>query len=127
MRGLGNGIAHVSYEGGGLFLPARSPYDRQLLVELAVERVRTKGVVQILVDHRRWMLHPATDRPNQRCATCRCQTAAVWSRAAGDPETYCVRCAVLGSSRPPSEPTIKSPRTPLPKVVFTKKLGGCHA
>ena len=42
MFGLGQGIAHVSFAGGGFFVPARSSYDRQLLADHALARVRVK-------------------------------------------------------------------------------------
>ncbi len=100
MRGLSDGIAHVSYRGGGVFLPARNPYDRQMLLELAIERVRTKGLVQVLLDNRRWTLQRKQNQPSGRCATCGSTAGNVWSRAAGDAATYCVQCAVLGASQP---------------------------
>jgi hypothetical protein len=33
------GIAHVSFPGGSMVLPARTPYDRQMLLEHIVDRV----------------------------------------------------------------------------------------
>ena len=97
MRGVSNGIAHLSYPGGGLFLPARNAYDRQMVAELAVERVRTRGLVQILIDNKRWLVQWTDDRRNRRCAACGRTVGAVRIRAAGDRAMYCVQCAVFGA------------------------------
>lgn len=53
MQALSKGIVHISFAGGGLFLPARSPYDRQMLVEHVTDRVRCKGHLQVLTDDER--------------------------------------------------------------------------
>ncbi len=56
MIGMSKGIAHVSFPGGGFFLPARSTQDRQMLVQQVTDRLRTSGHVQVLVDDRRWLV-----------------------------------------------------------------------
>jgi len=47
---LANGIAHISYHGGGVFLPARTPYDRELMVDCVADLVPAKGVIQVIVE-----------------------------------------------------------------------------
>ena len=64
------GIARVSFLGGSMVLPARNPYDRQLLVEYLVDRARAKDRVQVLVGDLRWMVHPRQGAPVARCCAC---------------------------------------------------------
>jgi len=87
------GIAHVSFRGGGMFLPARSPYDRQTLIEHITDRVRAKGDVQVLLHGQRWMVHLHRGQPPAYC-TC-CGTAVHCAcHSTGNCETvYCVNCA----------------------------------
>ena len=82
---LANGVAHVSFKGGGLCLPARSPYDRQVLVEEVKAHARTNGVVQILVDNERWLVHAQRGRMRVQCARCGDGTdSACYSHEHGD-------------------------------------------
>jgi hypothetical protein len=64
------GIAHVSFPGGGMFVPARNPYDRQLLAEHVLSRARAKGQVQVLLDDQRWMVYHSPGRRNICCSRC---------------------------------------------------------
>ena len=49
-----NGIAQVSFPGGNMFLPARDPYDRQMLLEHIVAGAHAGRRVRLLVDDLRW-------------------------------------------------------------------------
>ena len=98
--GLAGGIAHVSFSGGGLFLPARDPYDRQTLIEYVVQRVHTKGRVQVLVDKHRWMVQAnALQQPGAPCVACGQATDAACYSATSDAAGYCLRCALGGPTR----------------------------
>ena len=100
---LAGGIAHVSFSGGGLFLPARDPYDRQSLIEHVAQRVRTKGRVQVLVDKHRWMVQAsAPQQQNAACAACGQAADAACYSATSNAAAYCLRCALGGPLR--SEP-----------------------
>jgi hypothetical protein len=92
MTALAKGIAHISFVGGGTFLPARNPYDRETLVEYVADRVHTRGHVQVLVDGQRWMVCPRNPSVSS-CATCRhsldCRCVATIDRGAA----YCLTCA----------------------------------
>jgi hypothetical protein len=93
MRGLSEGIAHLSFRGGGFFLPARSPYDRQLLVEHVATRVRITGQVQVLLGDQRWLVHAARGTLKASCAVCGYAVdSACYSSSAGD-AAHCVKCA----------------------------------
>ena len=96
MTGIANGIAHVSFPGGGTFVPARTPYDRQILIEHVVDRVRTKGHVQVLVDDQRWLVRLLRDPSTARCGSCAKGLNAVCYATAPDEMVYCVRCALTG-------------------------------
>lgn len=94
MSVLPKAIAHVSFPGGGMFLPARSPYDRQLLVEHIADRVRNKGHVQVLLDEQRWMVQLNRSTPWPVCSSCGDAVDSSCYRVAEDGVTYCLSCAL---------------------------------
>ena len=61
-----NDIAHLSFKGGGLILPAYTPYDRQLLVECVEATTKRHGNLQLEVDGRHWTIR----RSNGLLPTC---------------------------------------------------------
>jgi hypothetical protein len=97
-----NGIAHVSFMGGGMFLPARSAWDRQLLIENVLRYVARHGQVQILVDAHRWLVQPDRAVVAHRCGECGL-IAQPLCRGADGGGTYCIQCA-LGRDDPLSAP-----------------------
>ena len=96
---LARGIAHVSYPGGGVFLPARDPYDRQTLIEHVNQRVRAKGRVQVLIDSHRWMVQPNSLPLANACAVCGQTADTACYSAGGYGAPYCVACALGGATR----------------------------
>jgi hypothetical protein len=94
MNGLLDGIAHLSFLGGGTFLPARTPYDRQMLLEHVGDRVRSKGRVQLLIDGRRWIVCRNDSGFGARCVRCNALIGTACCSIAGDAAINCVRCAV---------------------------------
>jgi hypothetical protein len=88
---LPKGVAHVSYRGGGCFLPVRTAYGRELLVEYVVDLVRTKGLVQVLIDEGRWLAEAAMGRPAVDCVSCERPTQTRCDHDGAGP--YCVPCA----------------------------------
>lgn len=91
---IANGVAHVSFPGGGLFLPARTPYDREMLVEHVVERAQAKGRVQVLIDDRRWMVHLSRGDLAFRCARCGVFSDPACHCAAVGDDVFCAKCAL---------------------------------
>lgn len=92
MNPLADGVAHVSWRDGAMFLPAHSPYDRQVLVEHVADRLRSGSPVQVLLGGTRWMAHP----PQGRSAPCRCcgslrESTCHSSATHGEP--VCLVCA----------------------------------
>ena len=49
-----NDIAHLSFRGGGLFLPAHTPYERELLVECVEASTKRYGHLLLEVNGRHW-------------------------------------------------------------------------
>jgi len=98
---LARGIAHVSFPGGGIFLPARDLYDRETLIEHVNQRVRAKGRVQVLIDSHRWMVQPNSSLANP-CADCGQTADACCYSSGGYGAPHCVRCALGGAT--PVEP-----------------------
>lgn len=92
---LADGVAHLSFRGGGIFLPARNPYDRQILSEHAVQRARAHGRVQVLVDDERWTICLKLDPSVLRCGSCDSplELVCLGSRTPNTPR--CVRCALM--------------------------------
>ena len=87
------GIAHVSFSGGSVFLPARTPYDRQVLLEHIVDRARAKERVQVLLEKLRWMVHLRRGPATAYCSACgRLLNAACYSTAE-DGQAHCLGCA----------------------------------
>jgi hypothetical protein len=91
MQNLPSGIAHISFAGGSTFVPARSPYDRELLVENVLDRVRVKGRVQVLLSNERWLVCQA--RGGCQCAACGGGTDAPCYRTGAADSALCVSCA----------------------------------
>ena len=85
MRQIADGIAHVSFRGGGTFLPARTPYDRQILVEYVRAYLGANGQVQVLVEGQRWMVHLSRNSVMPCCLSCGCSAdSACYSTAHGE-------------------------------------------
>ena len=90
---LVRGIAHVSFQGGGLFLPARTPYDRQTLVEHVKDRVRCKGEVQVLMRNHRWLVRMSEGPGRSICSACGIASESSCCCSSAGPDVYCVTCA----------------------------------
>ncbi len=94
MIAVAKGIAHVSFPGGGMFLPARTPYDRETLMDYISHTVRRTGRAQVLVDDQRWLVRGRRNQTLGRCTGCDHLLDAACN-VAGNAETneYCVSCA----------------------------------
>ena len=96
------GIAHISFNGGGVFLPARNPYDREMLVEHITDSMRTKSQLRVLVDDLFWSVLPSNNTsPTPACDGCGNSLQSL-SCSAADGVEYCVKCA-FGDTRPEAE------------------------
>ena len=107
---IANGIAHVSFPGGSIFLPARSPYDRQMLIEHIVQRARAKERVQVLMGGLRWMVHLCRETAPAHCSTCDCVLNSTCYSTAENDAAYCLGCA-FGDYRTQVQSQDESQRT----------------
>ncbi len=90
------GIAHISFAGGGLVLPAANPYDREILFDHIAHRTRSKGAVRVTVDDSSWSVRYNDGSLAPFCAACgRALEAACYSNFSGG-AAYCIRCAFGG-------------------------------
>ncbi len=90
MHSTAKGIAHVSFPGGGVFLPARSASDRHRLITYVDRHLRASSRVQVLIGAQRWVAYSVA---GVRCD--RCDGAverALLCAAQGAP--YCTSCAL---------------------------------
>ena len=93
MARMADGVAHISFRGGGTFVPVRNPYDRQTMIEHVLERVRSRGRVQVLLGHCRWLVDWSEDTAVP-CSSCGCTLAAsCTARVAQRWTPLCVWCA----------------------------------
>ena len=97
---LSKGVAHVSFSGGGIFLPARDPYDRQILMEHVTHHVGVGGEAQVLVDGQRWLVRLRSGHCSSCCFTCGCIPQPACYAAADGGAACCMQCAFGCTSEP---------------------------
>jgi hypothetical protein len=88
-------IAHISYAGGGLIIPARSPYDRQEMVAHVLGTARSKQKVMVTVGRGTWNLRPADQNSPALCKHCERPINSVVCEplTQGHKTMFCVVCA----------------------------------
>lgn len=86
-----------------MFLPARSPYDRQVLADHVAASLRVTGQVQVLVNEQRWMVRCTGPSVPVYCTGCASGLNTVWA-ADSDAWTYCAECALHGCTEPVQVP-----------------------
>ena len=96
MDAIATGIAHVSFAGGGTFLPTRTPYQRQMLVEHVLQCVRANGRVQVLVHDQRWMVYLRGGASTVCCSRCGHSLGSAVYSTGDATEAYCAECALGG-------------------------------
>jgi len=77
-----------------MFLPARTPYERQTLVEHVKDRVRCKGEVQVLTHDHRWMVRMNHDSTRIICMACGVASDSTCCSGSDVLDVYCVSCAL---------------------------------
>jgi len=100
---LSPGVAHVSFKGGGMFLPVRTPYDRQTLIDHVSDRVRSKTHVQVLIDRRRWLVDRNLFAASE-CSACGRKLDTACYDPVDHDSVYCVHC-VFGEPASSELPT----------------------
>ena len=95
-------VAHISFVGGGLFLPVHTERDREALVGYVADLIRTKGKVQILVDGRRWLADPNGAVWCTRCVHCEQVVDTPCSEAGAETDPHCLACALVAPCLDPA-------------------------
>ncbi len=90
-------VAHVHDASGTLVLPARSPYDRQMLREHVERRIGRGAKLTLGLHGTRWTVTPcaATD---SRCATCTQFLGRVRCSRRNETTATCLDCAMQSGS-----------------------------
>jgi len=108
---LARGIAHVSFAGGGVFLPARNPSDRQSLIADVALRARMNDLVQVLIDDQRWIVRALHEQCVAGCSRCGLALQPACYSAADERAAYCVTCVFARETKPtPPAPAQKPDR-----------------
>ena len=89
-------VAHVSYLGGGVFLPDHGPGDRHTIMEYVERLASSKREVQILLDNQRWLVQSGE---HTCCAGCDLATQTACREADNGGQFYCLRCALSPARR----------------------------
>ena len=63
-------VARISCDGGGLVIPASTPYDRELVFEHAGQTARRHGRVQLEINDDQWVVTFLGDGQSCRCSVC---------------------------------------------------------
>jgi len=92
-RAAVKGIAQLVYPGGGIVLPARSAYERQVLVEHVAHRARRSTVVRLDLDGRRWSITADASVERPECGKC-LRRVSVAGTSAAVTGVYCLLCLI---------------------------------
>ena len=88
------GIAHVSFQGGGLIVPAHTPYERELLFEHVEASTKQHGGVRLDWRHQHWTVSLSNGQ-GEVCGACRRSLNNLMTYRF-DKRTLCVWCARKG-------------------------------
>ncbi|HVO25020.1 MAG TPA: hypothetical protein VMW56_15465 [Candidatus Margulisiibacteriota bacterium] len=86
--------AHITFAGGGLLLPARTPYDLQLLREHVLDRARHVKGLQVTVARKTWLVERPDNQQPFVCGLCKRDLTVAALHAPAQAEVYCVACAL---------------------------------
>jgi hypothetical protein len=89
-------VAHISFRGGGVFLPDHGAGDRHIIVEYVERLVSSKQRVQVLLDDQRWLVQSSE---HVSCSVCALATKTACREANADGKPYCLRCALSTARR----------------------------
>jgi hypothetical protein len=84
------GIAHISFGGGGLILPAQTPYERQLVFEHVEATAKRHEHVELSAEGRQWRIGLPTAR---RELCCRCLRSLNGRAFRTNGQSLCAHCA----------------------------------
>ena len=99
------GIAHVSFQGGGLIVPAHTPYDCELLFEHAEAATERHGDVRFDLNRQEWRIS-LRNGYREVCASCGRWPGNLTYRFDG--QTLCAWCARRALRHRPQAPTAQA-------------------
>jgi len=86
--------AHLTFAGGGLMLPAHTPYDRQMVREHVLNYARHVEHLQVHVGRITWIVERPDDGHPFVCQRCMRHLTVAALHAPPALTTYCVACAL---------------------------------
>ena len=88
---MSSSFAQVRSAAAGIVMPARDPYDRELLIEHVIERVRRVGPVSVAVHGRTWSVRCPDRCGTIACSRCRHPVKCAGATSPGE-GLRCLRC-----------------------------------
>jgi hypothetical protein len=85
-------IARIQMDGGALLLPARTPYEREVVLDHVRHRLRLYGFVHLEMNGRRCKVEPVAPAAGARCASCTRRVGTLACRIAA--QMLCIDCAL---------------------------------
>jgi len=64
------GVARISFQGGALFVPVKTPYDREVLFEHVDLYAKRHGTVRVELNRREWRVSKSEGDTPPTCADC---------------------------------------------------------
>jgi hypothetical protein len=86
--------AHLTFTGGGLLLPARTPYDRQILTEHVLDRARHSMQVRVVIGRKTWIVERPNAQRSSVCSRCAQPLTSAVLHLSSDAVIYCAWCAL---------------------------------
>jgi hypothetical protein len=89
-------MVHITYAGGGLIVPAVTPYDREQMVQHVLSTVRAKRAVEVQLAGRAWKATLAGTGNVPNCLRCGWPINSVVCKSLEDNQqtALCVNCAL---------------------------------
>jgi hypothetical protein len=115
-----NSLAHISFVGGGLLLPAQDPYERELLVEHVVACARKNGGVRVTAHGRAWSVRRIPETSTGSCGRCGGVLQGSWCSTAPGGAPHCLRCAF---GVPDKAPAVATEAEELRNRIATRRAG----
>lgn len=85
------GVARISFHGGALFLPVKTPYDREVLFEHLDLYAKRHGAVRVELNRREWTVTRSNGEAIPQCSLCSRRLDALSFALGG--RTLCALCA----------------------------------
>ena len=85
------GVARISFQGGALFVPVKTPYDRELLFEHLDLYARRHGTIRVDLNRRELTVRKTDDQTKPVCSICQRRLDTLTYALAG--RTLCGACA----------------------------------